>query len=87
MSLIPFLYVQVYTRCDQKITVILKFCELFMFCDFRFFFSIMLVQYQPFWIVSLFLTDKMRLIVVWCVLHYFTMYSKKWIKETVLRFV
>ena len=51
-----------YTTCDHKITVIFKFRELCLF-DFLIF-SVMLVHmsviyvdiYQPFWIVSLFLT-------------------------------
>ena len=79
------------TRCDQKITVILKFHELRMF-DFRYFFYCYIGthvysiswQYQPFWIVSLFLTGK-KVSRVWCFSIFY--YSKKWTKETVLSFL
>ena len=80
-----------YTRCDQKITIIFKFRELRMF-DFCIF-SVMLVhmsvyicwQCQPFWIVSLFLTDKKVNRVLVCSSIFY--YSKKWIKGTVKNYI
>ena len=54
----------IYVRCDQKITVTFKFFKLRVF-DFRIFFCYVgkhicciYWQYQAFWIVSLFLTEK-----------------------------
>ena len=70
------------------------FRELRMF-DFRIYFSVMLVrisviyvwwQYQPFWIVCLFLTDKKVNRVLVCLFDLFTI-QLKWIKETLLSFV
>ena len=61
-------YIICSTRCDQKIIVIFKFHELHTYARFSYFFSVLLIhmsvvndiswQHQPFWIVSLFLTDK-----------------------------
>ena len=74
-----------HTRCDQKISVIFKFCELRMF-DFRIYFFLCYVgthvcnicwKYQPFWSASLFLANKnvSRVLVSSSIFYYL----KKWI--------
>ena len=70
---------------DQKITVIFQLSELHMF-EFVIFFRLcwytcqqiyICLQYQPFWIVSLFLTDKTVSRVLVCSSIFYYYYSKK----------
>ena len=79
------------TKCNQKITVIFKLRELRIF-DFCIFFCCYVdrhicyicKQYQPFWIVSLFLKDKKLSRVLMCSSTF--CYSKKWkiyVKNTI----
>ena len=80
-----------YTRCDQKNNSYLEISGV-TYVRFSHFFSVMLVHiyviyviYQPFWIVSLFLTDKkVCRVLVYSSIFY---YSNKWIRGTALSFV
>ena len=75
----------IHTGCDQKISRNFQILwVIFRFSYFFFFFALgyyICWQYQPFWIVGLFLTGKTVRRVLLCSSIFY--YSKKWIKECV----